>query len=57
MRHTGGIFTDPKKERDAHRVRDFIMQHEPQVILVGASGMDSWQVRSSLLFVSLLAGG
>uniref|UniRef100_A0A061RB87 Transcription elongation factor SPT6 n=1 Tax=Tetraselmis sp. GSL018 TaxID=582737 RepID=A0A061RB87_9CHLO len=44
----GGIFHDPRKERDAHRMRDFIMQHEPHVIIVGASGLDSWQLKADM---------
>jgi len=41
----GNIFNDPRKSRDANRVRDFITQHQPHVIIVGASGLDSWQLK------------
>jgi hypothetical protein len=29
-------------------VRDFIVQHEPHVIVVGASGLDAWQLKADM---------
>lgn len=29
-------------------MRDFIVQHEPHVIVVGASGLDSWQLKEDM---------
>eukprot|EP00873_Tetraselmis_striata_P037857 jgi/Tetstr1/458121/TSEL_044613.t1 len=43
-----GLFQNPRKERDANRVRDFIVQHEPHVIVIGASGLDSWQLKQDM---------
>ena len=44
LRATAGAL----QAKDAERIRDFILEHSPHVVLVGASGMECRQLKEDL---------
>ncbi len=48
---TYSIFDDPKKSRDAHRIRDFIEAHLPHAIIVGMGHPEAKSLRADLSLV------
>ena len=48
---TYSIFDDPKKSRDAHRVREFIEAHLPHAIIIGMGHPEAKSLRSDLSLV------
>ncbi|KAK9828928.1 hypothetical protein WJX72_002842 [[Myrmecia] bisecta] len=42
------LFSDPRKAKDAERVRDFIMAHSPHVLLVGSGSMHAKMLKEDM---------